>query len=31
MTFSQNFGPQTIDFKMEEVKFNEGVTASDFE
>lgn len=31
MTFSQNLGPQTVDFKMEEVKFNEGVSASDFE
>ncbi|MBZ9652773.1 M16 family metallopeptidase [Psychroflexus montanilacus] len=31
MTLSQNLGPQTIDIKMEEVKFNEGVTAADFE
>lgn len=31
MTLSQNLGPQTIDIKMEEVKFNEGVSASDFE
>lgn len=31
MTLSQNLGPQTIDIKMEEVKFNEGVSAADFE
>ncbi|MFO7745633.1 MAG: insulinase family protein [Psychroflexus sp.] len=31
MTFSQNLGPQTVDFKMEEVKFNEGVSPADFE
>ncbi|WP_019037236.1 M16 family metallopeptidase [Psychroflexus tropicus] len=31
MTLSQNIGPQTIDIKLEEVKFNEGVSDSDFE
>lgn len=31
MTFSQNLGPQTVDFKMEEVTFNEGVSDADFE
>ncbi|SDG99618.1 insulinase family protein [Psychroflexus sediminis] len=31
MTLSQNFGPQTVDIKIEEVKFNEGVTDADFE
>ncbi len=31
VTLSQNLGPQTVDFKMEEVKFNEGVTEADFE
>lgn len=28
---SQNMGPQTIDFKVTEIKVNEGVSASDFE
>ena len=31
MMLSQDLGPQTIDIKIEEVKFNDGVTASDFE
>lgn len=31
MTLSQNFGPQTVDIKIEEVKFNEGVSDADFE
>ena len=31
MTFSQNLGPQTVDFNMEEVMFNEGVSEADFE
>jgi len=31
MTLSQNLGPQTVDIKIEDVKFNEGVTDADFE
>jgi len=31
MMLSQDLGPQTIDIKIEEVKFNDGVIASDFE
>jgi zinc protease len=31
MMLSQDLGPQTIDIKIEEVIFNDGVTASDFE
>lgn len=31
MTLSQNLGPQTIEIKIEEVKFNEGVSDADFE
>ncbi len=30
MMLSQNLGPQTIEIKMEEVKFNEGVSDADF-
>lgn len=31
MLLSQDLGPQTIDIKIEDVKFNEGVSAADFE
>ena len=31
MTLSQNLGPQTVDIKIEDVKFNEGVSDADFE
>ena len=31
MKLSQNLGPQTVDINIEEIKFNEGVSASDFE
>ncbi|MBZ9626983.1 insulinase family protein [Psychroflexus sp. CAK57W] len=31
MMLNQNFGPQTIEIKIEEVKLNEGVTDADFE
>jgi len=31
MTFSQNLGPQTVDFNMEEVMFNKDVSEADFE
>lgn len=30
-TISQSFGPQTIEFKVQEIKINEGVNAADFE
>ena len=31
MTLSQNLGLQTVDIKIEDVKFNEGATDADFE
>ena len=30
-TISQSFGPQTIEFKVQEIKINDGVNAADFE